>query len=650
MIKGRKLGFYNVDIFIVLVLLFSLVVGILIADDYGLSWDEYKSLSYGEVVLKAYQGSEDFLWKGGILKYYGPFYWMLVGFVSSLVNSLPFDVQIVYVWKILNFIAFQVGVLSFYYLSKRFLSRIPALFTTTLFMTQPLLWGHAFINPKDIPFMSFFVLCITLSLRGFDAFNSYLRSTGDPLDKWLERVTDKWFSLRQSWKATSGQKKTMMGILIALFIIITFELLFFKSVFLPIAHKVVRDAYHGESIPLVNSLFESIAQDAYKTPVDLYLWKLNRLYGWLRWLIICSLALIVYIFCRRHLSCGPSKFDWKDFFRKSSFFIIPGIIFGMTISIRVVGLFVGVLFSVYFLWKLRWKAMIPLLFYWGVALLVTYTTWPYLWGSFFARFFESIKIVGSFTNETLFQGKPYLSGDTPIQYLPFLIAVQLTEPAIILFVVGLLLLVKMVKRNEVDFAEILILAGWLGLPILSEILFRIPIYDNFRQFLFILPPLFIFAGFGISFLWEKLDRYRLGILGLVVIMLPGFIGLFQLHPYEYVYYNTFVGGASMVYGEYELDYWCTSLRETMEFLNENAEPNSDVYISGPPAAAEPFARKDLKITNSEPLPQSTGYVVGCRTILLRDDYFPDSKVIYKVGIDGGLFAVVKILEPELIQR
>lgn len=625
----------------------SITIGILVADDYGLSWDEYKDISYGEAALKAYQGSDDFLWEGGNRKYYGPFYWMLVGLVSAFVNSLPFDVQIVYVWKIINFIAFQVGVLSFYYLSKRFITRIPALFTTTLLMTQPLLWGHAFINPKDIPFMSFSVLCIALSLRGFDAFNNHILATDDSHCKGQKSVAEKWLSLRQRWKATSGLQKTIMGILIALFLFVTIELLFLKSFLLPFAQTVVRDAYQGESIPLINSLFERIAQDAYKTPLDLYLGKINRLYGWLRWLIICSLALIVYLSFRRHLSSAPLRFDWREYLKKSSYLLVPGIILGLTISIRVAGLFIGVLFSVCFIYKSRRKAFIPLLCYWGIALLVIYVTWPYLWGSFFARLLKSVEVVGGFTtHETLFRGKVYLSEDMPIYYLPFLLAVQLTEPAIFLFVVGVLLCVKLVWSSDVDFAEILLLAGWLGIPILSEITLRIPIYDNFRQFLFILPPLFLFAGYGVTFLWARLDRYRLGTIGLVILLLPGIVGIYKLHPYEYVYYNSMVGGSGDVYGEYELDYWCTSLRETMEFLNENAEPNSYVYISGPYTAAEPFAREDIKVRYGRPPSQSIGYVVGCRYEPLQEDFFPDAKTIFEVGVGESLFAVVKVLEAE----
>ncbi len=636
----------KVDVAILAFFLISLVLGILVVDDYGLSWDEYKDLSYGEVVLKAYQGSQDFLWEGGNRKTYGPVYWMFVGLISTFVKSL-LDIQIVYVWKIINFITFQVGILSFYHLSKRFMARIPAIVTTTFFMTQPLLWGHAFINPKDIPFMSFFLLCVALSLRGFDAFNQYTGINDDHLGEGREIVAEKWDSLRSSWKATSRSRKTIMVFLILLFLIVTIEFIFLKSIILPFLQTVVRDAYQGISIPLINSLFERIAQDAYKTSMELYLGKISRLYDWFSWLITIGFALVVWFTCRRLLFGRSQKIDWRDFLKRISFFIIPGLFLGLIVSIRIVGLSMGALFSVYFLYKARGKAVIPLIFYWSFAAFITFATWPYLWDSTISRFFESINQVGSYTSHhTLFQGEFHLSTNMPFYYLPFLIVIQLTEPVILLLIIGIPLCVKKVRSNDVDLGEILLLAGWFIIPILTEIILRIPIYDNFRQFLFILPPLFLFSGFGVSFLLERLDRYLIGAIALVIFILPGIVGIVNLHPYEYVYYNSFAGGTGNAYGEYELDYWCISLREAIEFLNENAEPNSYVYISGPHTAAEPFAREDLKITYGPSISRSSGYVIGCRNDSLRDDFFLESEIIYKIGFDEGVFAIVKVLEAE----
>ena len=43
-----------------------------------------------------------------------------------------------------------------------------ALAAAALFSWQPMLWGHAFINPKDPPFLSFFLASICLGFEMVD--------------------------------------------------------------------------------------------------------------------------------------------------------------------------------------------------------------------------------------------------------------------------------------------------------------------------------------------------------------------------------------------------------------------------------------------------------------------------------------------------
>jgi hypothetical protein len=60
----------------------------------------------------------------------------------------------------------------------------------------------------------------------------------------------------------------------------------------------------------------------------------------------------------------------------------------------------------------------------------------------------------------------------------------------------------------------------------------------------------------------------------VICLLPSVFGIVSLHPYEYIYYNSFVGGVSGAEGRFETDYWAISFREAAEYVNENASPNA----------------------------------------------------------------------------
>lgn len=146
----------------------NILIGYLIVTDYGMSVDEPGDISYGNTALRAYAGSEDFLWEGHDRKYYGPFYWMVASQSSKLLNAIQPGWKDVDTWHFISFLSFQLAIISFYFLCKRFVNKRAAFLTSLLYATQPLLFGHAFINQKDIPFMAFFLLSVVMGLANFD--------------------------------------------------------------------------------------------------------------------------------------------------------------------------------------------------------------------------------------------------------------------------------------------------------------------------------------------------------------------------------------------------------------------------------------------------------------------------------------------------
>jgi hypothetical protein len=66
------------------------------------------------------------------------------------------------------------------------------------------------------------------------------------------------------------------------------------------------------------------------------------------------------------------------------------------------------------------------------------------------------------------------------------------------------------------------------------------LYDNFRQIFFILPPIFLMAGVAL----EAIKNVKWQAALIVICLLPSAFGIVSLHPYEYMYYNSFVGGVS----------------------------------------------------------------------------------------------------------
>ncbi|MFH1185825.1 MAG: hypothetical protein V1755_12435 [Chloroflexota bacterium] len=155
----------------VLLLAAALVIGFVTLPDYGESWDEADIRSYSAYAVDAYA----FLLHPGDLpefetnlNLYGPGYFAAAGVLARLISQISPSWSTITAWHAVYFFTFLTGVLALYLLALRWMGELAAFGAALLFITQPLLWGHAFINPKDIPFLTFFLATVLLGLRMVD--------------------------------------------------------------------------------------------------------------------------------------------------------------------------------------------------------------------------------------------------------------------------------------------------------------------------------------------------------------------------------------------------------------------------------------------------------------------------------------------------
>ena len=603
-------------------LMFALaILGVLITRHYGESWDELKFYKYADLSLQAYT-----TWPttgtvpefGNTYDNYGPAYVMLVALGARAL-------QFVTPWSIsdlrhlLYFFTFLAGIWAFYALARRWLSQTAALGATILFATQPLFWGHAFISPKDIPFLSFFLLSLLFGLRLFDQPR--------PL----------------SLNGLSPRSKRTTLVLTVLWLASVFALFLGTNLIHTWLDGTVRAAAAGTP-----NLISRIASDIHKVEPEVYIQRYFTLFIQVRaiFFLLSSLALILL-----YRKFAPTTL--------SSLFSIlfPAIFLGLATSIRILGPLAGLLVALYAFRKYGVKAIPTLIIYAGIALAAMYATWPYLWPDPVGHFVESLRVMSQYPwpGQVLFNGTQYASTDIPRSYLPVLLGIQLTEPVWALFFVGLAVAVLgFVKKQE--YVELLALTlVWLVLPLAGFIISRTPLYDNFRQVFFILPPVFLMAGV----VFERLPSlfgspagvlreggggegiWRAWLIGLVV--LPGVIGIVRLHPYEYIYYNTFIGGEKGAFRRFELDYWGTSYREAADWLNEVAPPNANVWVEGPAHLLDLYLRDDLNLYSTYEAARADHYdfVVATTRYDLDLTSYPAAEVVYRVERDGGLLAVIK---------
>ena len=512
---------------IFILLAINMVAGLIVFRSYGLSWDEPLFYDYGDALGYAYSPGEWFSGNFDVDNSYGasgddhktrgPAYLLLARQPVHLLQVLGEDSASA--WHLVNFLFYQLGVYFLYRLSTRWIKPAAALSASALFAWQPMLWGHAFINPKDPPFLTFFLASICL---GFEM-----------VDRLIEQARPKLTTV-----------------------------------------------------------------------------------------------------------------------------ILPAIVLGITISIRVLGPLAGLLVVIYYAFAVfkyknlsvylpRWSAFLA---YGVIAVLTMFLTWPYLWESPIVRFVEVFRLMSD--NPTslsvLFGGEVYRAGDLPRRYLPFMLATTLTEPVWILFFVGVItgtwkLFADRSATNTGKRVTASLTLSWFVILVLYVIVRKPAMYDGIRHFLFILPPIFIIAGFAFEFLLDRLTPSWLYAGLVALLLLPGILGIIRLHPFEYTYYNSFIGGTGTAFREYETDYWLTCYKDAVEALNETQMPIT-LYVHRESYIADFYANENIAVHDLRGAlneVQGGDYVlVNTRTNEDRR-IFRDAPPFIQITRLGALFCTVK---------
>jgi hypothetical protein len=119
--------------------------------------------------------------------------------------------------------------------------------------------------------------------------------------------------------------------------------------------------------------------------------------------------------------------------------------------------------------------------------------------------------------------------------------------------------------------ETAVIAFAAFLPPICEVIVDGPAFSGMRHFLFIVPPIAVLAGLGLSGLLLRLESFsRLAVVGAVAFVALGLswnaTTLYRLHPDEYLFYNPLVGGLAGASRSYDTDYWVNTMPEAMADL------------------------------------------------------------------------------------
>jgi len=261
---------------------------------------------------------------------------------------------------------------------------------------------------------------------------------------------------------------------------------------------------------------------------------------------------------------------------------------------------------------------------------------------YFDKFFEK-------PWKELYEGRLIAVPDMPASYLPHLLFLQLPLLMLALAVAGTICASVAVLRRGTETrrrAALLALLLAAFLPVAIALVTRPALYNNIRQFLFIVPPLAVLGGLaGGGLLQRAYAHGRAALTAAAAVFAAGLslpiYGMAELHPYEYVYFNALAGGVRGAQGQYMLDYWGLAFKQAADALRgklAGAQPPAGrrwvVAICGPQTAAQEQLGPRFETTWEE---KKADFAMSLGTFYCRALSAP---LMAEVKRDGVVFARV----------
>ncbi|MGK7925171.1 MAG: ArnT family glycosyltransferase [Spirulina sp.] len=355
--------------------------------------------------------------------------------------------------------------------------------------------------------------------------------------------------------------------------------------------------------------------------------------------------------------------DWElkvGFNKITLYSLLYGVLVGLVTGTRIGGFFL--LFFIvlaHCLTRWNWRQILgDIPRYWlfylliGVAWMVTTTlVYPASWSNPAGWFFETLHYTSnhSWPGVNLFAGQEIRPTENPWYYLP--VWFFLANPFIwlVTFAIGLIFIATNYRRftNLQRACVVLVLLQVSFSPLLAIVL-QANVYAGMRQFFFIIPGVAAIAAASLSWIYQKIwgQFWKLSAIALFIILIsPIVFDMITLHPHQSVYFSRVSGGLSQATGRFDTDYWGLTLREGIEWVNENAEPNSTLSIGGPTYMGEMFAKPEIEVVDLESdleygVKGTPDYYVAMPYLQLQD-LFPDCPIVHNVARQGVPITIIR---------
>jgi hypothetical protein len=228
----------------------------------------------------------------------------------------------------------------------------------------------------------------------------------------------------------------------------------------------------------------------------------------------------------------------------------------------------------------------------AIAYAVMLVFWPWAQQNPLLRPFQALAAMSRFgltdsglVARVLLAGEYAHAKDLPTSYLPHYFWVKMPELVLAGVGCGVVMGIWHIAKGILEKNRLLsIRYAFLAFAILAPVIYAIAtkavLYDAIRHFTFLIPLLCAVSGTAIERLCRVLGgnlhwrQWAVALL-LMLVLLPQALAVVRLHPHQYVFYNSLVGGVKGAQGQYELDYWGNSYKEAVELLTAYLEDRAD---------------------------------------------------------------------------
>lgn len=285
---------------------------------------------------------------------------------------------------------------------------------------------------------------------------------------------------------------------------------------------------------------------------------------------------------------------WRN--NKSHFtLLIHSIVCGFASAIRIIGIImviITLLTVIHDYWSKKQKTsetLFELFSHSTITFLILFICFPVLWSDPLNNVIEILSRMSNFPyyGQNLFNGVIYEANSSPWYYVPSWILITTPISYIILFLIGVFFYLPALLKFRFNlenakkiYASDLACLIVILVPIAFAAIRNSVVYDGWRHFYFIYPPMVYFMLLGLQTTFGFLRKTKVLIFALILTL------LFTLgstanwmrisHPMENLYFNQLAGKKLVT--KWEMDYWGQGNSMVLKWLIQRY-PNKTISIA-----------------------------------------------------------------------